>query len=114
MEQQNYLQIDERAIPVDKEGYLEQLDDWDHAVAEHIAADVGIDLTDAHWEIITLLKQFYQQFDHAPNMRVLVKYIQQQTDQQKGNSIYLMQLFPGSTAKIAAKIAGLPRPTHCL
>ncbi|MCZ6459336.1 MAG: TusE/DsrC/DsvC family sulfur relay protein, partial [Gammaproteobacteria bacterium] len=33
---------------------------------------------------------------------------------EKGTSIYLLKLFPGSPAKLLAKIAGLPRPTNCL
>jgi tRNA 2-thiouridine synthesizing protein E len=47
-------------------------------------------------------------------MRPLVKYIGQRLGKEKGNSIYLLQLFPGSPAKLASKIAGLPRPENCL
>lgn len=108
------LQVNDRAITVDKEGYLKNLDDWDEEVARAIAEQENIDLTDSHWEIIHLLKAFHNEFDHAPNMRALVKYTQKHLGDDKGKSIYLMKLFPGSSAKIAAKIAGLPRPTHCL
>lgn len=108
------LEVAGKTIPVDKEGYLKDLADWDEVVAEAIASAENVTLTEAHWEIIQLLKRFYEQFEHAPNMRALVKYTQQQLGEEKGRSIYLMKLFPGSTAKLAAKIAGLPRPTHCL
>ena len=47
-------------------------------------------------------------------MRPLVKYVSQTLGSDKGSSIYLLQLFPGSPAKVASKIAGLPRPEHCL
>jgi tRNA 2-thiouridine synthesizing protein E len=47
-------------------------------------------------------------------MRPLVKQVREQLGEDKANSIYLMQLFPGSPAKLLAKIAGLPRPTNCL
>lgn len=108
------LRLDGREIPVDKEGYLKNLDDWDHKVAELIATNEGISLSDDHWEIINVLKDFYTQFDHAPNMRAFVKFVQLKLGDDKGKSIYIMKLFPGSAAKVAAKIAGLPRPTHCL
>lgn len=108
------LVVNGKSIAVDKEGYLKNLQDWSPDVANVLAAQEAIELTQAHWEIIELLKKFYQQFDHAPNMRALVKFTQKELGQDKGKSIYLMKLFPGSTAKIAAKIAGLPRPTHCL
>lgn len=110
----NVLQIDNRQIALDKEGFLENLTDWSETVAAALAQREQIELTAAHWEIIRALQDFYRQFEHSPPMRVLVKYVKQQLGDDKGNSIYLLQLFPGSPAKLAAKIAGLPRPTNCL
>ena len=98
---------------LDKEGYLVNLDDWNKDTAKHLAAINTIELTPAHWEIIEALRSFYQHYAHAPSQRPFVKYIRQVLGEHKGNSIYLMQLFPGSPAKVAAQIAGLPRPTHC-
>ncbi|SDZ83128.1 TusE/DsrC/DsvC family sulfur relay protein [Microbulbifer marinus] len=106
--------IDDREIPLDKEGFLRELDDWTPVVAEQLARAEGIELTDAHWEIIELLQQFYREFELSPAMRPLVKYIGQHLGAEKGRSIYLMQLFPPSPAKIGSKIAGLPKPTNCL
>lgn len=108
------LEINGLAIETDKEGYLKHLKDWSAVVAEAIASNEGIDLTDEHWELITLIQQFYQDYDLSPAMRPLVKYVSSELGKDKGNSIYLMRLFPGSPAKILSKIAGLPRPTNCL
>ncbi|WP_237065131.1 TusE/DsrC/DsvC family sulfur relay protein [Microbulbifer guangxiensis] len=106
--------IEGREIPLDKEGYLRHLQDWSPAVAEYMAASEGIDLTEAHWEVLNLLQDFYRQFELSPAMRPLVKYVGQQLGPDKGRSIYLMQLFPPSPARVASKIAGLPKPTNCL
>lgn len=108
------ITVQDRIIPVDNEGYLAELSDWDESVAEYLASEAGITLTDSHWDIIALLKRFYATYDHAPNNRILVKHVQQHRGKEIGNSIYLMQLFNGTPAKTAAKIAGLPRPTNCL
>ncbi|CBL45165.1 Dissimilatory sulfite reductase, gamma subunit [gamma proteobacterium HdN1] len=102
------------APPLDKEGYLKNLSDWSPEAATWIAEKEGITLTDAHWEVIQLLRAFYNAFDHAPNNRVLVKYCAQNLGAERVSSAWLMQLFGGSPAKTAAKLAGLPRPTHCL
>jgi len=110
----NELKIGDRLIALDKEGYLQHLSDWDETVAEALAQRDQIELTPAHWEIIHLLRDFHQRFEHSPPMRILVKSVKQTLGDDKGNSIYLMRLFPGSPAKLAARIAGLPRPTHCL
>jgi tRNA 2-thiouridine synthesizing protein E len=108
------LHIHGRDIALDKDGYLINLDDWDEEIASAIAKQESILLTPAHWEIITLLQEFYREFELSPAMRALVKYTEKNLGTEKGRSIYLLELFPPSPARVASKIAGLPRPTNCL
>ena len=98
----------------DKEGYLLDRSEWNEAVAEALAREEGIDLGAEHWELIRLIQQFYRAYQVSPVMRVLVKQVRQQLGEEKGNSIHLLRLFPGSPAKVLAKVAGLPRPVNCL
>jgi tRNA 2-thiouridine synthesizing protein E len=98
----------------DTEGFLQELELWTPIIAESIAYRENIFLTQQHWEIIYLVRNFYQQFEISPAMRPLVKYAGNNLGLDKGKSIYLMQLFPPSPAKLAAKIAGLPKPANCL
>lgn len=102
------------ASAFDKEGFLRNLDDWSPEVAAQIASDEGIDLTPAHWEVMELLRDYYTEFDTSPAMRPLVKYCALKLGADKGRSLYLLGLFPGSPAKIGSKIAGLPKPDNCL
>ncbi|MFT5693129.1 MAG: tRNA 2-thiouridine synthesizing protein E [Oceanicoccus sp.] len=99
---------------LDNEGFLLNLREWNLPVAELIARQENITLEEKHWEIIYLLRQFYNEFDLSPAMRPLVNYVKKHLGPEKGNSIYLLTLFPGSPAKIASKIAGLPKPENCL
>ncbi|QKX18379.1 TusE/DsrC/DsvC family sulfur relay protein [Microbulbifer sp. YPW1] len=110
----NSFVIEGREIPLDKEGFLRNLEDWSPEVARALAVQEGIELTDDHWDVIRILQQFYREFELSPAMRPLVKYVGQQLGPDKGRSIFLMQLFPPSPAKIGSKIAGLPKPTNCL
>ncbi|MEP1216006.1 MAG: TusE/DsrC/DsvC family sulfur relay protein [Marinobacter sp.] len=97
------------------EGFLECAGDWNPKVAEVIAGDDGISLGENHWEIIRFLRDFYKQHEMSPpSNRLFVKAVKEALGEEKGNSIYLMQLFPGTPAKTACRIAGLPRPTNCL
>ena len=107
------INIDGQILDTDKEGHLKNLQDWNETVAEYLAAQENIVLAQAHWEIIYLLREFYKEFELAPAMRPLVKRVTQKLGGDKGRSIYLMQLFPPSPARIAAKLAGLPRPANC-
>ncbi|UTV98501.1 TusE/DsrC/DsvC family sulfur relay protein [Marinomonas rhizomae] len=104
----------DNAVVLDEEGYLLNLQDWTPELASQLAKDVDVELTDAHWEIIHLLRDFYNEFEVSPAMRPLVKAVSKKLGAEKGRSIYLMTLFPGSPPKLAAKIAGLPKPANCL
>ncbi|MGM0783001.1 MAG: TusE/DsrC/DsvC family sulfur relay protein [Pseudomonadota bacterium] len=109
-----YLEVGERRIALDPEGYLVALDDWTPEVAVALAAEEGRTLTDEHWEVIEVLRDFYARFEHVPAMRPLVKAVGLALGPEKGRSLHLMKLFPDSPAKVAARLAGLPKPTHCL
>ena len=98
----------------DKEGFLCDLNDWNPDVAAQIAASENLQLSAAHWEVIHLLRAYYLTYDSAPAMRALVKYCALNLGPEKGKSIYLMSLFPGSPAKLGSKISGLPKPDNCL
>ena len=107
--------MSDHALPeLDKEGFLVELKDWTPDVARQLAQREGVMLTEAHWDVVELLQIYYERFDHAPAMRPFIKYLSQHLPKEQANSIYLLQLFPGSPAKLAAKIAGLPKPPNCL
>ena len=57
-------------IERDPEGFLRKLDTWEPPVAEVIAADLGIQLTDAHWKVIEVVRSFYQEYGLSPTNRV--------------------------------------------
>ncbi|WP_166268258.1 TusE/DsrC/DsvC family sulfur relay protein [Marinobacter caseinilyticus] len=97
------------------EGFLENASEWTPAIAQDIATESDVELTEKHWEIIRLLRSFYKKHEISPpSNRLFVKAVKEQLGEEKGNSIYLMQLFSGTPAKTACRIAGLPRPTNCL
>jgi len=98
----------------DSQGYIRHLGDWNKEIAVIIANEVGISLGQAHWEVIYSVREFYGQFDSSPATRALIKWLALNLDKEKGNSLYVMELFPGAPAKLIAKIAGLPRPTNCI
>ncbi len=102
-------------IEVDDDGYLKHLQDWSPDIAQALAQQQQLTLTDAHWEIINAIRDFYSQYQRSPTTRVLLKYLAQQLGTQKSSSIYVMQLFGGGTpAKSIAKLAGLPKPPNCI
>jgi tRNA 2-thiouridine synthesizing protein E len=109
-----HLIVADRTIVLDKDGYLADLNDWSAAAAEALAAEEQLTLSPEHWEVLNLLRDFYAEFQLSPATRPLIKYVTLKLGTDKGNSLHLNRLFKGTPAKLAAKLAGLPKPTNCL
>ncbi|WP_427983356.1 TusE/DsrC/DsvC family sulfur relay protein [Agarivorans sp.] len=108
------IEFNGQQYATDKNGYLLELDSWSEALAEHIAQQEQIDMSDAHWEVVRFVRTFYLEFNTSPAMRALVKAMAKKFGPEKGNSRYLYKLFPEGPAKQATKIAGLPKPVKCI
>lgn len=108
------IEFNGQQFETDADGYLSHLADWSAELAEKIAEKEQIVLSEAHWEIINTVRDFYQEYKTSPAIRMLVKVLAQKFGEEKGNSRYLQRLFPDGPAKQASKIAGLPKPAKCL
>lgn len=109
----HYIEVDDQRVKLDADGYLAKAGDWTPGVAERFARLESLVLGDAHWEVINMLRRFYNGHQIVPSMRPLVKLTTRELGPEKGNSIYLLGLFPGNPALLASRIAGLPRPENC-
>ncbi len=96
------------AVDVNDEGFFEHPEQWNEEMAAAIAHDAGIDpLTDRHWDVIRYMRDQYFEQGTGPTVRALGK--------SSGVSVKeLYQLFPKGPAKLAAKIAGIPKPRGCI
>jgi tRNA 2-thiouridine synthesizing protein E len=89
------------AVEVDPEGFLQDPSQWNEKIAEEIAA------SDRHWLVVNFMRDTYLQDGSAPSIRTLGK--------SSGVPIKeLYQLFPKGPAKLAAKVAGIPKPRGCI
>lgn len=108
------ISVEGKDIEVDEEGYLVNLDEWFPAVASVMAEIDEVEMGDDHWDIINFLREYYEEYQIAPAVRVLTKAVAKKLGKEKGNSKYLYELFPYGPGKQACKFAGLPKPTGCV
>jgi TusE/DsrC/DsvC family sulfur relay protein len=100
-------ELDGHVVHVDDEGFLTVYDEWDDELAKTLATNIGVDLTDEHWQAIRFLRaDFHQQGETATLRRVSTL----------GGipTKRLFELFPKKPAKKMAYIAGLPKPHGCV
>lgn len=93
---------------VNDEGFFTDPEQWREEMAPEIAHEANIDpLTDQHWQVIKHVRHEYADKGSGPTVRALGK--------TSGVTIKeLYELFPKGPAKLAAKIAGIPKPRGCI
>ncbi len=90
-------------------GELKNVADWNPDVAIAFANREELVLHDAHFEIINIMRDYYDQFNIAPIRKLLKKDIAEMLSELKANDDYLISLFPGGVMHQGLRIAGLPR-----
>ena len=108
------IEVNGTTLETDEEGYLTNLSEWTEDAAKVLAESEGLEMGDDHWEIINFLREYYNEYQIAPAVRVLTKAVGKKLGKEKGNSKYLYELFPYGPGKQACKVAGLPKPTGCV
>ena len=90
---------------IDEDGFLIDSEKWNKEIAEILAQkDVPSGLTEDHWAIVALMREYYHTFGTVPPVRMLTR--------RTGLSLRrIKQLFPSGLTKGACKIAGIPRVT---
>ncbi len=103
--------LDDKIYQTDWNGNLLNFWDWNKEIAEYLAKEENIEMTDEHWEVVNLLRDFYEEYKHTPISGVLIKLIARKLGWEKDNARkYLYELFPKGAMQ-ASEIAGLPMPT---
>ena len=100
--------IADTTIELDDDGFFTDPDEWSESMVPELARREGIEpVTDAHWTVIRFMRTEYLTKGTGPSVRMLGK--------TSGVSVKeLYQLFPKGPAKVAARIAGIPKPRGCI
>jgi TusE/DsrC/DsvC family sulfur relay protein len=93
-------------VDVNEEGYLTNPAQWTKEIAQEIAREEGINLTDKHFRVLEYLREQYLK-GTVLTIRMVGK---SGITDIKG----LYELFPGGPLKKSSRIAGIPKPTSCI
>jgi tRNA 2-thiouridine synthesizing protein E len=104
------LEVEGQALAVDDEGYLVDPVNWNEQVAQALARQERIVLSEEHWGVIRFMREYYEQHQIAPDARHVMKHLAEYTGAGKAGRNDLFVLFPYGYVKQACKIAGMRRP----
>jgi tRNA 2-thiouridine synthesizing protein E len=93
-------------VKVSEEGYLEDMTQWNEGIAKEIANEIGIELTEKHFEVLNYLREKTAAKEALTIRKVGKSGIV--------NIKELYTLFPKGPLKFSSKIAGIPKPTSCI
>lgn len=112
-QQHHELEFNGVQYPVDHQGFLQQRLMWSEDLAKYMAQLDGVALGPEHWEIIHYFREYYEDYNIPPPMRMVVRVFKKAFGDENANSRYLHKLFPGGPTRTASKFAGLPKPKNC-
>jgi len=95
------------SVKFDSEGFMVDPNAWTEEIGKAIAARESLTLTDRHWVVINYARGEFKANGQSPTLRSITKNTDVSTKE-------IYALFPGGPAKMAAKVAGLGKPTGCI
>ncbi len=101
-------------IELDDEGYLLDPGDWSPEVAELLANELDIELTDERLEIVNFVREHFEERECIPEMRTLLKTLRDRHGKETATRKYVYNLFPYGYGQQACKIAGMRKPLKLL
>jgi tRNA 2-thiouridine synthesizing protein E len=108
------LHLNGAEIEIDNEGYLLNTDDWSPELAEVIAHNENMELTDDRMEIVHFVREYFEKRECIPELRTLLKELREKYGKDKATRKYVYQLFPYGYGQQACKIAGMRKPLKLL
>ena len=93
-------------INVNDEGYLTDMNQWNHEVAKEMAKEDGLELGNRHFDVLEQLRD-QQKKDVALTIRGVGK-----SGVVDIKEFY--ELFPKGPLKISSRLAGISKPKSCI
>lgn len=94
----------------DSDGFLLDPEDWDEDIAQTIANEYQLILTEAHWHVINLIRSCFGESGIVPELRTILKHLKLELGKDIATRKYIYNLFPYGYGQQGCKIAGMRKP----
>ena len=108
------IDVKGKAVEVDGEGYLVNVDDWNEEVGLALATMEKFELTNEHMAFIRLIREYYLEHKVIPTAKDFLNHVAEKLGEDKGNQKYFNSLFTFEPLKQCGRFAGLPMLTGCM
>jgi len=104
----NSIKIDSNVVELRADGYLKNMGDWTPDLAERMALKDGLVLTEQHWDVLNIMREYYAEYNTSPILKLLRRELAKQYGKEHATMESLDGLFPHGVQKTASRLAGVP------
>jgi len=104
----NSLEIEGKPIQLRADGYLQNMDDWTPQLAEAMASAEDLTLTEQHWDVLNIMRDYYKKYNTSPILKLLRREISKQYGTERSTIEALDALFPQGVQRQGSRLAGVP------
>lgn len=102
------LVVQGNTVELRADGRLENIHDWTAELAEALAKQDGLELSQDHWDVINTMRSYYEEFNTSPILKLLRKELSKKFGPDKASEQHLSELFPNGVQFQGTRLAGLP------
>lgn len=111
--QKERLKTEQTWVPATTPGATQPDSAWSETTAQRIAAESGMQLSEAHWEVIRYVRDYYTERGFVRRSRELSNALNARFSKEGGIK-YLYRLFSGGPVLQACRLGGIPVPENCV
>lgn len=112
------INVNNKIIETDNEGYLINPDDWEESVAEKLIeqyiSEGHFPISETGWKLILYFREHYEMYLTHPSMHELLIHRanleNKSFSNEKSYKQFLYEQFPHGPIRMLCKLAGLPNP----
>lgn len=104
----NSIVIEGNTVELRADGHLSHLEDWKPELAEQMAKNEGLVLTDEHWGVLKTMRAYYEEYNTSPILKLLRRELSRKFGAERASEAALNRLFPQGVQYQASRLAGIP------
>jgi len=104
----NNLVVKGNSVSLRADGRLDNLNDWTTELAEALAKNEGLLLTEQHWNVINTMREYYEEFNLSPILKLLRRELSKKYGSELASIDVLDKLFPNGVQHQGSRLAGIP------
>jgi TusE/DsrC/DsvC family sulfur relay protein len=104
----NSLNLDAHTVELRADGYLKNMNDWTPELAQRMALKEGVTLTEQHWDVLNIMREYYKEYNTSPILKLLRRELAKQYGKDRASIESLDMLFPYGVQKQGSRLAGVP------